>query len=204
MRVLNDSRTDLSVVRRFVLATVVALVACRSRPTTAPTPGPGAGAVATPAPAARACPAPKLRRIPWVLVGDSSGIVLAMPPGFQERPSGGAFRSFASAEGYRPYMSFGIIRGDLGLAGYRRAYQPELMPDYSECTDIVNGFAVSIQAWRTPNGVYRNFRRSDRYDVFAIWETGPGAYAYLSGGTDDQPTQVLMLGAVRAWRLSRK
>lgn len=204
MHALSTPWRILSVRPRLALVAVVVLVGCRSRPIMAPTPGRGAGAVATPTPAARACPAPKLRSVPWVPVSDSSGIVLAMPPGFQERPSGGAFRSFASAEGYRPYMSFGIIRGDLGLAGYRRAYQPELMPDYSECTDIVNGFAVSIQAWRTPNGVYRNFRRSDRYDVFAIWETGPGAYAYLSGGTDDQPTQVLMLGAVRAWRLSRK
>ena len=174
------------------------MAACRATPTVTMAP------VAGPATAARACPAPKLRRVPWVLVDDSSGIVLAMPPGFVERPSGGAFRSFASAEGYRPYMSFGVIHGDLGVAGYRRAYQSELMPDYSECTDTVNGYAVSIQAWRTPNGVFRNFRRSDRYDVFAIWELGPAAYAYLSGGTDDQPTQALMLAAIRAWRMPRR
>ena len=112
----------------------------------------------------------------------------------------GPFRHWEAPTGYNPYMSFGVIQGNLGLAGYRRFYQPELMLDYSECTDTVSGFPVSIQAWRTPNGVFRNFRRSDRYDVFAIWEVRPGVYAHLTGGTDEQPTQVLMLGAVRAWK----
>ncbi|MDP1890710.1 MAG: hypothetical protein Q8K55_07415 [Gemmatimonadaceae bacterium] len=183
---------------RCCLTAAALMAACRATPSVTVAP------VAGPAPAARACPAPTLRRVPWVLVGDSSGIVIALPPGFQERPSGGAYRSFASMEGYRPYMSFGVIRGTLGLAGYRRAYQSELMPDYSECTDTVNGYAVSIQAWRTPNGVFRNSQRSDRYDVYAIWEVGPGAYAYLSGGTDHQPTQTLMLAAIRAWRMSKR
>jgi len=178
--------------RRLSLAAAAGLAACHPKPSL--TLG------AAPAPAARACPAPNLRRVQWVFVDDSTGFVLALPPGFQERGSGGPFRHFESAADYRPWMSFGIIRGELGLSGYRRVYQPALMPDYSECSDTVSGYPISIQAWRTPNGVFRNFRRSDRYDVFAIWEVRPGVYAYLTGGADHQPTQVLMLAAIRAWR----
>lgn len=97
-------------------------------------------------------------------------------------------------------MAFGMIHGDLGLSGYRRVYQPEIMRDYSECTDSVSGYPVSIQAWRTPNGVFRDFRRFDRYDVFAIWEVRPQVYAYITGGTDARVSQELMLRAIRLWR----
>ncbi|HEV8355699.1 MAG TPA: hypothetical protein VGQ17_02930 [Gemmatimonadales bacterium] len=97
-------------------------------------------------------------------------------------------------------MSFGILRGDLGLSGYRRAYQPTLMLDYSECSDTVGRYRIAIQAWRTPNGVFRNYHRFDRYDVFAIWQSGPGVYAYLQGGSDRRQTQDLMLAAIRSWR----
>ena len=97
-------------------------------------------------------------------------------------------------------MTFGIIRGGLGLEGYRRAYQPALMLEYSECSESVGGDKISIQAWRTPNGVFRNTRRFDRYDVFAIWEIRPGVYAYSTGGTYSRPSQDLMLGAIRSWR----
>jgi len=74
------------------------------------------------------------------------------------------------------------------------------MQEYSICTDTVSGYEVSIQAWRTPDGVYRKLRRLDRYDVFAIWKVRPGLYAYLSGGSYDVSMQMTMLGAVRAWR----
>jgi hypothetical protein len=186
--------------RGLLVLAVASLAACRAKPVVAPARSAGS----PPVPAAHACPAPKLRGVKWVLASDSAGFTIALPPGFQEQGSGGAFRHWESPEGYRPYMSFGIIRGNLGLSGYRRAYQPELMPDYSECSDTVNGYSVSIQAWRTPNGVFRNYRRYDRYDVFAIWEVRPGEYAYLTGGTDDQPTQVVMLGAVRAWKVQKR
>jgi hypothetical protein len=123
-----------------------------------------------------------------------------LPPGFEERPSGGAFRHWQLAADFQQSMSVGTIRGMLGLAGYRRAYQPALMLDYSECSENVAGYDVSIQAWRTPNGVFRNSRRLDRYDVFAIWEAQPGVFIYITGGTYVRQTQDLMLGAIRAWR----
>lgn len=169
------------------------LTACRAKPVLSPR--------AAPEPAIRACPAPRLRGVPWLFVEDSSGFILAMPPGFQERASGGAFRHFESPEGYGPWMSFGVLRGDVGLAGYRRVYQPNLMLDYSECTDTVGAYPVSIQAWRTPNGIFRNYQRFDRYDVFAIWEVRPGVYAHLSGGADQAQTQELMLAAIRSWKI---
>ena len=131
---------------------------------------------------------------------DSAGFTLALPPGFEERAPGGPFRHWELAADFQQSMTFGIVRGDLGLAGYRRVYQPTLMLDYSECADTVSGHLVSIQAWRTPNGVFRNSQHLDRYDVFSIWEVGSGVYAYLQGGTYQRPTQELMLGAIRAWR----
>ena len=100
-------------------------------------------------------------------------------------------------------MSIGFIRGELGLQGYRRAYQPTLMLEYSECSDTVGAYKISIQAWRTPNGTFRNARRLDRYDVFAISEVQPGMYVYLTGGTYSRPTQDLILGAVRSWGAPR-
>lgn len=179
-----------------VASVVAMLAACRATPVVGPARVPGA----PPLPAAHACPAPKLRGVKWVLASDSSGFIVALPPGFQETMSGGAFRLWESPDGYRPYMSFGLIRGNLGLSGYRPVYQPELMHDYTSCMDSVSGYRVSIQAWRTPNGVFRNSQRYDRYDVFAIWEVRPGVYMYQNGGTDDQRTQVVMLGAVRSWK----
>ena len=184
------------VAQRLFLVATVSLFACRAKPSLTLAPAP--------APAARACPAPKLRGVKWVFAPDSAGYILALPPGFQERESGGPFRHWESATDFQPWMSFGIIRGEPGLSGYRRVYQPALMPDYSECSDTVSGYAMSIQAWRTPNGVFRNFRRFDRYDVFAIWEVRPGVYAYLTGGTDHQPTQVLMLAAIRSWKVQQR
>jgi hypothetical protein len=185
---------------RLLLAAALGLAACRARPTTAPSPGP----TARPVPAAKACPAPSARRVKWVYAVDTTGFTLALPPGSREHASGGPARHWDSDSAGRPSISFGIIRGDLGLAGYRRAYQRELMPDYSECTDTVNGYKVSIQAWRTPNGVYRGFRRYDRYDVFAIWEVRPAVFAYITGGASEQPTQVLMLAAIRAWKVTNR
>lgn len=75
-----------------------------------------------------------------------------------------------------------------------------LMLEYTECSDAVGGYQMSIQSWRTPNGVFRNSRRFDRYDVFAIWEVRPGMYAYITGGTYSRPTQDLRLGSLRAGR----
>jgi len=189
-----------TIARGLLLLAVASLAACRAKPVVAPAHVAGA----PPVPAAHACPAPKLRRVKWVLADDSAGFIFALPPGYQEQRSFGPFRHFESPQGYRPYMSFGIVRGNLGLSGYRPVYQPELMLDYTSCVDTVNGYRVSIQAWRTPNGVFRNFQRYDRYDVFAIWEVSPGVYAYQNGGTDDQPTQSVMLGAVRAWKVQKR
>lgn len=176
-----------------VAAATVGIVACGAKRLTTPLPAPVQAA-------APACPAPALDGIAWVFVDDTSGFTVALPQGFVERPSGGPFRHWDLEGDFQQSMSFGVIRGELGLAGYRRVYQPSLMLDYSECSEAVGSDQVSIQAWRTPNGVFRNYRRLDRYDVFALWEVGPGVYAWLSGGTHLRPTQHVMLGAIRAWR----
>ena len=94
---------------RLVLAAVAGLAACHPKPAIAPSPGPAV--------AARACPAPRLRRVQWVLASDSAGFMLAFPPGFQETAPMGPFRHWEAPTGYKPYMSFGVIQGDLGLAG---------------------------------------------------------------------------------------
>jgi hypothetical protein len=174
------------------VAVVAAVAGCRTHSAATPTP--------IPAPAAPACPAPRLIGVEWFFVPDSTGFTLALPPGFLERPRDSNARRWILEGDSQQYMIFGTIRGELGLPGYRRVYQPTLMREYSECSDSVGAYQVSIQAWRTPDGVFRDFRRLDRYDVFAIWEVRSGVYAYLMGGTYSRPTQDLMLGAIRAWR----
>lgn len=186
------SRSRLLFPHCLVAAAATCLAACHPTPSLTPAP--------SPAPAAPACPAPALSGIDWIFVDDSAGFTLALPPSFQERPAGGLFRHWELAADFQQSMTFGIIRGELGLSGYRRVYQPTLMLDYSECSEAVAGYRISIQAWRTPNGVFRNYRRFDRYDVFAIWEASPGVYVYLTGGTYRRPTQDLMLAAIRSWR----
>ena len=175
-----------------VVAAVVGLAACHSSPP----------ATATPlnAPAAPACPAPRVRSVQWIFAADSAGFTIALPRGFEERPSGGSSRHWESGTDFQHYMSSGIIHGNLGLSGYRRPYQAALMLDYSECVEDVQGYRISIQSWRTPNGTFRNFQRLDRYDVFAIWEVGPGVYFYESGGTYSRAIQEQLLVAVRRWR----
>ncbi len=176
-------------------ATVAAaVVACRPLPPPSP----------RPAPSARACPAPRLRDVKWSVFNDSSGFALTLPPGAREGESFGASRHWDFGADFWESMAFGIIHGDLGLRAHQRAYQPALMLEYSECSDTVEGYAVSIQAWRTPNGVFRNFRRSDRYDVFAIWEIAPGTYAWFQGGTWLRPSQDIILAAIRAWKPLRR
>ncbi len=174
------------------VAVAIGIAGCRATPAAPPVP--------SPAPSALACPAPELGGLEWVFVDDSTGFAFALPPGFQERTSGGPFRRFELTADFQQSMSIGIIRGNLGLEGYRRAYHPTLMLEYSECSDTVGDYKISIQAWRTPNGIYRNYRRVDRYDVFAISEVQPGVYVYLTGGTYSRSTQDLMLGAIRSWR----
>lgn len=176
----------------WCLAAALGMAACRPRTVATP--------ATSPAPAAPACPAPQLRGVEWVLADDSTGFTVALPPGFEERPWEGPSRRWDLGPDFQQSMIFGTIRGDLGLAAYRRPYQPALMPEYSECTETVAGYQVSIQSFRTPNGTFRNYRRLDRYDVFAIWEIAPGVYGYISGGTYLRPTQDLMLGAIRSWR----
>jgi hypothetical protein len=180
--------------RRLLFAVGLPLAGCRSHPSLAPAPVPELSAAA--------CPAPADGGTHWVRAADSAGVTLALPPGFQERAPEGAARHWEIPGDFSQWMTFGIIRGPLGPEAYRRAYQPSLMPEYSECWDEVDGQRVSIQAWRTPNGVFRDYQRLDRYDVFAIWEVRPGVYAYLSGGTYRRSMQVVMLSAVRAWRHS--
>ncbi len=181
--------------RATVFAAIAMIAACRSRGVRAPSPAP--------LPSALACPAKLEATKDWPTVDDSARFTIALPPGFEERQPSGAFRHFEMAGDFQESISIGIIRGDLGMSGYKRPYQQELMPEYSECSEVIGGIAASIQAWRTPNGVFRNFQRLDRYDVFAIWEIRPGAFLYFSGGTYRRPTQDLMLASIRSRQRGR-
>jgi hypothetical protein len=137
--------------------------------------------------------------VQWTFVReDSTGFTLAVPPGFVERSSSEPSRRWDAEGDFQQSMIVGLIRGDLPLEGYRRPYQANLMLEYTECVETIAGQRVSIQSWRTPNGVFRNFQRYDRYDVFAIWVFRPGVYVYLTGGTYLRQTQDLILGAIRA------
>jgi hypothetical protein len=184
-------------VKPALILTSFAIVAaaCRPQPSTAPSP--------VPAPSAPACPALTQPANGWPVVEDTSGFTITLPPRFEERSKGTSARHFDMAPDYEESITIGTILGDLGLTAYRRPYQAALMLDYSECTEMIGGDPVSIQAWRTPNGVFRNMQRADRYDVFAIRQVRPGVYLYFTGGTYRVSTQALMLASIRSWRRLR-
>lgn len=151
-------------------------------------------------PALAACPAPPVSAGDWTFRADSIGVFLFLPPDFLERPSGGTYREWIGGSERNQLIQFGLIRGDLPIEGYRRVITSTFAEEYSECHVTVDGYTVHLQAWRTPNGVFRNFRRQSRYDGFAIWQLEPGVFAYLQGGGSDRATQAVLLAAARLWR----
>ncbi|HSQ30152.1 MAG TPA: hypothetical protein VLN49_09895 [Gemmatimonadaceae bacterium] len=184
------------VMRTRILALLaIGAAACRPQQTTAPSP--------VPTSSAPACPALTQPANGWPVIADTSGFTITLPPRFEERSKGTGARHFDMAPDYEESIIVGTIVGDLGLTAYRRPFQAELMLDYSECTEMIGGDPVSIQAWRTPNGVFRNAQRADRYDVFAIRQVRPGVYLYFTGGTYRASTQALMLASIRSWRRLR-
>jgi len=58
-----------------------------------------------------------------------------------------------------------------------------------------------VQAWRTPGGIFRDGRRWDRYDVFALLPIEPGRTVWVTSGGSDRRFQETALAIVRTVRL---
>ena len=91
----------------------------------------------------------------------------------------------AGCHGGSRTVSIGFIHAAEHWLTLRRAPSPG-MHEMSECVDSVGGREILVQTWRTAGGIFRNGRRRDRYDVFALLPVRPGFTVYVTGGGSDR------------------
>ena len=184
-------RTDGRVRARIGLAAVLATlgaVSClpHSRPT----------------PSRPACPGPRLDARDWMVVQDESGVGFRLPRDFVERPHEAGGREWALRGDFQQYVETGLIRSSTPVEAMGRAPGAGMM-EMMQCIDSVGGQAVLVQAWRTRDGTFRNGRRLDRYDVFAVVALEPSLRFYLASGGYERSTQDFALAAVRTLSVPR-
>ena len=147
------------------------------------------------APARAACPAPRLSARGWVAVEDS-GVTFRLPPAYVERPSRAAFREWAENGDFQQYIIVGYIASSNPAPTLGRAPGPGML-EMTQCVDSVAGREVLVQAWRSRGGTFRNGRRLDRYDVFAVVPIRPDLRLYVTSGGYERRTQDIALAVVR-------
>jgi hypothetical protein len=147
-------------------------------------------------PARAACPSPRLVTTDWVTVADSAGVSFRVPPGYREaaRENGALHWEFDGD--FQQYLTAGFIASSSPPAALGRYVSPGML-EMTQCIDRIGGREVLVQAWRTPGGTFRNGRRLDRYDVFAVLAVRPDLRFYLASGGFQRRTQELVLAAVR-------
>ena len=184
-------RTDGRVRARVVLAAVLATlgaVSCLSP--------------SRPTPSRPACPAPRVNVRDWSVLQDESGVRFRLPRDFIERPHEAGGREWALRGDFQQYVMTGLIRSSTPVEALGRAPGPGMM-EMMQCIDSVDGQAVLVQAWRTRDGTFRNGRRLDRYDVFAVVALAPSLRFYLASGGYERSTQDFALAAVRTLSVPR-
>jgi len=182
------SRTVARLVLGAALVTVT--LACHG-PRTAP----------VPLGAAPACPAPAVATDDWIPVTDSMGVSYRLPPGFVPRPHPELPHDrWSYDDGTSGYVWVGVNRSLEHWITLRRAPSPG-MYEMSECIDSLAGREILVQAWRTPGGIFRDGRRWDRYDVFALLPIEPGRTVWVTSGGSDRRFQETALAIVRTVRL---
>jgi hypothetical protein len=137
----------------------------------------------------------------WPVVADSGDLRYRVPRGFEERSD--------TSLPYRRWTVDGRSAGSVAVGlnhsrehwlTLRRAPSPG-MREMSECIDSVAGRELLVQAWRTEGGIFRERRRADRYDVFALVPLAPGRTVFLAGGGADRAFQARLLAMVRTVRV---
>jgi hypothetical protein len=148
-----------------------------------------------------ACPGPALDVAGWAAIADSAGVTYRLPGGFIERPDSTLpYRRWTASDGSSGDLAVGFIHSREHWITLRRAPSPG-MHEMSECVDSVAGRQLLVQAWRTEGGIFRDRRRFDRYDVFALVPITPGLTVYLTGGGSDRRFQALLLAMARTLRV---
>jgi len=176
-----------------LLVLPVLFAGCHRAPATAPSPEIFE--------AIAACPTPNLDTRGWQIVTDSTGIRYRLPDQFVEQPARVPLSRRWDLDGdFRQSMDIGIIESPEYWISLRRAPSPG-MREMSECIDSIPGRQLLVQAWRMEGGVFRNGRRMDKYEVFALTPMEPGRTVFLTGGGSDRQTQALLLAIVRTIRL---
>lgn len=148
------------------------------------------------APARPACPELRIATTDWVPVADSAGVSFRLPPGFREAARIGEARQWELDGDLSPYVIAGFLASSSPPAALGRFVSPGML-EMTQCIDVVGGREVLVQAWRTQGGTFRNGRRLDRYDVFAVVPVRPDLRFYLSSGGHERHTQDLALAVVR-------
>jgi len=147
-------------------------------------------------PARAACPAPPLSTAGWVSIADSAGVSFRLPAEYRERATQAGFREWVLGSDVHQYVIVGYIASSNPPATLGRVVSPGML-EMTQCVDSVGSREVLVQSWRTPGGTFRQGRRLDRYDVFAVVPVRPDLRVYLASGGYERRAQDVALAAAR-------
>lgn len=148
------------------------------------------------APAHAACPAPRQDTGDWRAVAESAGVSFLVPAAFVQQPRDeGATRWYLRGD-FSEYILAGFIPSSSPPPALGRVPNPGMV-EMTQCVDSIGGREVLVQAWRTRGGTFREGRRMDRYDVFAVVAVHPELRFYLASGSHRPETQRAALAVVR-------
>jgi hypothetical protein len=123
-------------------------------------------------------------------------VVFRLPPAFVERAREAGAREWDLDGDFQQYILAGFIESSSPVVSLGRAPAAGML-EMTQCVDSIGGREVLVQAWRTRGGTFRDGRRLDRYDVFAVVEVHPELRFYLASGSYRRQTQDLALAVVR-------
>jgi len=147
-------------------------------------------------PARAACPAPPLSTAGWVSIADSAGVSFRLPAEYRERATQAGFREWVLGSDVHQYVIVGYIASSNPPATLGRVVSPGML-EMTQCVDSVGSREALVQSWRTPGGTFRQGRRLDRYDVFAVVPVRPDLRVYLASGGYERRAQDVALAAAR-------
>lgn len=154
------------------------------------------------APASPACPAPRQDTGDWRDVAEPEGVSFRLPAAFVEQPRDEGAHRWHLRGDFSEYVLAGFIASSSPVETLGRAPSPGMM-EMTQCIDSVGGRQVLVQAWRTRGGTFREGRRMDRYDVFAVVAVHPQLRFYIASGSHRRETQQAALTVVRTIAITR-
>lgn len=149
-----------------------------------------------PVPARAACPAPHVDTKPWRTVSQGP-VVYRIPDGFVRSDTQTATYHWERSGDFQQYVTAGFIESSSPAVTLGRTPSPGVF-EMTQCVDSIGGREVLVQSWRTRGGVYRDFKRLDRYDVFAVVPVTAMRKFYIASGSYRPETQTIALALVRS------